>query len=214
MLFRKLPSCGQTLLVRTFSLYASASSGTAKEIDRALLAALDSDPHRCGVHKWLFRDPRENLWQEPIYRNVWSLLDEFGDARVGNLNRAAQHADRRIGSRAKIDGPPGHPRRGARRLAAPGKIVTPSGLSVRDELAQAAELLKGIAPSPKMRLIASGDGNGPSGTADALTKFLACSIRWPNWHPRVRPRLRSKPSSIRPRGKSARSSSSSNSRNI
>lgn len=26
--------------------------------------------------------PRENLWQEPIYRNVWGLLREFGDAEL------------------------------------------------------------------------------------------------------------------------------------
>ena len=29
--------------------------------------------------------PREGVWQEPIYRNVWGLLDEFGDAEIGSL---------------------------------------------------------------------------------------------------------------------------------
>ncbi|MGH7199182.1 MAG: hypothetical protein ACREJB_01165, partial [Planctomycetaceae bacterium] len=28
---------------------------------------------------------RENVWQEPIYRNVWSLLTEFGDAEIAGM---------------------------------------------------------------------------------------------------------------------------------
>ena len=29
--------------------------------------------------------PRQNLWQEPLYRNFWGLLDEFGDAEIATL---------------------------------------------------------------------------------------------------------------------------------
>lgn len=29
--------------------------------------------------------PRENMWQEPLYRNIWGLLDEFGDAEIATL---------------------------------------------------------------------------------------------------------------------------------
>ena len=29
--------------------------------------------------------PREKIWKEPIYRNVWSLLREFGDAELASL---------------------------------------------------------------------------------------------------------------------------------
>jgi dienelactone hydrolase len=29
--------------------------------------------------------PREEIWKEPIYRNVWSLLREFGDAEIASL---------------------------------------------------------------------------------------------------------------------------------
>ncbi|HZH73036.1 MAG TPA: dienelactone hydrolase family protein, partial [Mariniphaga sp.] len=29
--------------------------------------------------------PRERIWEEPIYRNVWSLLTEFGDAELASL---------------------------------------------------------------------------------------------------------------------------------
>jgi dienelactone hydrolase len=30
-------------------------------------------------------DSRENVWAEPIYRNVWSLLERFGDAEIASL---------------------------------------------------------------------------------------------------------------------------------
>jgi len=30
-------------------------------------------------------DARENVWAEPIYRNVWSLLRRFGDAEIASL---------------------------------------------------------------------------------------------------------------------------------
>src|SRR5208282_1868748 len=28
---------------------------------------------------------RQNVWQEPLYRNVWTLLQEFGDAELASL---------------------------------------------------------------------------------------------------------------------------------
>ena len=30
-------------------------------------------------------DPHERIWEEPIYRNVWDLLTEFGDAEIASL---------------------------------------------------------------------------------------------------------------------------------
>jgi dienelactone hydrolase len=29
--------------------------------------------------------PRNDLWREPLYRNIWALLDEFGDAEIATL---------------------------------------------------------------------------------------------------------------------------------
>ena len=29
--------------------------------------------------------PRQELWQEPLYRNVWTLVREFGDAELAGL---------------------------------------------------------------------------------------------------------------------------------
>lgn len=76
---------------------------------------------------------RESVWQEPIYRNVWGLLTEFGDAELALLV-----APRRLiieTSRGpEIAGPPS-PREG-RKGAAPGKLVSP------DPKAAASEALR------------------------------------------------------------------------
>ena len=38
-----------------------------------------------GVAVSGYFDQRENVWQEPIYRNVWGLLTEFGDAQLAGM---------------------------------------------------------------------------------------------------------------------------------
>ncbi len=63
---------------------------------------------------------RQEVWREPIYRNVWSLLRDFGDAELAGL--IAPHPlviEDHPGP--KIDGPP--PVRKGRRGAAPGGIM-------------------------------------------------------------------------------------------
>ncbi len=84
-------------------------------------------------------DTRQRLWGEPIYRNVFGLLQEFGDAEIASL----------IAPRAlivehspvpKIDGPP-KPREG-RTGAAPGRLVTPDYGSVEAEFERARALVK------------------------------------------------------------------------
>lgn len=47
----------------------------AAAVDTRLTAALVSG----------YFDNRQQVWQEPIYRNVWSLLREFGDAEIAGL---------------------------------------------------------------------------------------------------------------------------------
>ena len=74
--------------------------------------------------------PREQVWGEPIYRNVFGLLDEFGDAEIASLvaPRAliieASLAPRIDGPRAPHDGRSG---------AAPGRWESPSTDAVKAE---------------------------------------------------------------------------------
>ncbi len=46
-------------------------------------AVLDRRIDRTAVSGYF--QPREELWKEPIYRNVWGLLREFGDAELARL---------------------------------------------------------------------------------------------------------------------------------
>lgn len=78
--------------------------------------------------------PREDLWSEPIYRNIWRLLEQFGDAEIARLI-----APRRLIVEAapppKITGPP--PVTATRRGAAPGRIPTPSTSDIEKEVSRA-----------------------------------------------------------------------------
>jgi dienelactone hydrolase len=99
--------------------------------------------------------PREELWREPIYRNVFGLLPEFGDAELaGMFDRFALPDDTRRSSdrggalggvggvfieyaeAPKVDGPP--PQRAGRAGAAPGRIATPDKADVQREYDQIA----------------------------------------------------------------------------
>ena len=84
-------------------------------------------------------DSRQRLWEEPIYRNVFGLLHEFGDAEIASLiaPRAliVEHS-----APPKVEGPP--PPREGRTGAAPGKLQTPEYASVEAEFERAQALLK------------------------------------------------------------------------
>lgn len=86
---------------------------------------------------------REDLWKEPIYRNVFGLLSEFGDAEVASLIVPRSLIIEYSVSPA-VEGPPpalpGSPRSGA--SAAPGVITTPPFKQVKEEVERAQQLSK------------------------------------------------------------------------
>lgn len=109
-------------------------------------------------------DSRQNLWQEPLYRNVFGLLEQFGDAELATLIvprclivEAAKGVELVV--------PPGTG-------GGPGRLVTPKPDDVRREVARARELLKGLLPAPRIELIESGGGSGLCGSTQALQGFL------------------------------------------
>ena len=79
--------------------------------------------------------PREGLWAEPIYRNVWALLKEFGDAELASLV-APRGLVIEAAPAPEVAGPPA-PRQGRSGGAAPGKIVTPATTAVLAEAGRA-----------------------------------------------------------------------------
>jgi cephalosporin-C deacetylase-like acetyl esterase len=73
--------------------------------------------------------PREKLWEEPIYRNVWGLLREFGDAEIARLIAPRKL----IIEPSTFDPGPPPPARAGRGGAAPGLIHMPSLEAARGE---------------------------------------------------------------------------------
>jgi cephalosporin-C deacetylase-like acetyl esterase len=114
--------------------------------------------------------PREQLWQEPIYRNVWSLLSEFGDAEIASLI-APRALVIEAASVPKVTGPPAsHDGRGG---AAPGRIETADLTEVRKEFGRLQDLLP-AALRKQIALVESENGKGPPGSDPAVVRFLAC----------------------------------------
>jgi dienelactone hydrolase len=108
-------------------------------------------------------DDRRHLWQEPIDRNVFGLLAQFGDAEVASLIAPRTLiVEAAKGPELKLPGQGG----------APARLVTPDLADVRREMDRARKFTAGLKPAPRLELVVSGDGKGPYGTAAALGKLL------------------------------------------
>ena len=95
---------------------------------------------------------RDRVWEEPIYRNVFGLLEQFGDAEIASLisprSLVVEHSEI-----PEIKGPP-TPRKGRSGGAAPGTLKTPRFTSVNSEYKRAMNL----APkNTKMALVTADD---------------------------------------------------------
>ncbi len=117
-------------------------------------------------------DARERLWTEPIYRNLFGLLREFGDAEIATLI-APRALVVEYSAVPKITGPP--PARPGRAGAAPGKLDTPDYTSVEAEFERARGLLHEGDPKlfDHLQLISGTEGMATGPVSDrALTAFL------------------------------------------
>ncbi len=102
---------------------------------------------------------RQNIWQEPIDRNVFGLLEQFGDAELASLIAPrALIVDAARGPEATIPGGRG----------APARVVSPALGSVRAEVARAQKLTDGLKPNPGIRLVAADEPLG----GRAIGQFL------------------------------------------
>lgn len=114
--------------------------------------------------------PREGVWREPIYRNVFGLLREFGDAEVASLV-----FPRRLIVEAcavpKADGPP--PPRDGRKGAAPGRLDTPAIEAVLKETSRADGFGQQLNDVGGIKVIGeAADGRGPFGNYIVLGYLL------------------------------------------
>ena len=122
-----------------------------------------------------FFQPREDLWRQPIYRNLFGLLRAFGDAEIASLI-APRALVVEIADHPEIAGPP--EARGRRQTAAPGRLTTPDPATVRSEFDRARELAGGDAGS--FVLARSPDGKpGADATLEAFMNRLGGSVSAP-----------------------------------
>src|SRR5690606_29577108 len=111
--------------------------------------------------------PREELWREPIYRNIWSLLTVFGDAEI-----ASMIAPRGLVIEAapvpEVEEPP-VPKDGQRAFALPGVLITPSIAEVEAEFKRLTGFFANSgAIKPDFSLVPEVDRYG---SASAMTIF-------------------------------------------
>jgi dienelactone hydrolase len=134
----------------------------------ALYAAALDPRIRAALVSGYFQ-PRENLWQEPIYRRVWSLVRDFGDAEIARLvaprGLVIEHSPG-----PRVDGPPTVDA-SRRKGAAPGILAPPAGAAVRAEFERAQRLGAGVDDSLQLVAGAGGAAVGPF-SREALAAWL------------------------------------------
>jgi hypothetical protein len=106
--------------------------------------------------------PREDMWREPLERNLFGFLNHLGDAELaGLLSDRALVMEAAKGPEVVIDSTG----------AAPGRLTTPTLANVRDEFSRANVLVS--SGKSDFSLFSSGDnGKGPPGESQALLEFL------------------------------------------
>ncbi|MFH1268835.1 MAG: dienelactone hydrolase family protein, partial [Planctomycetota bacterium] len=155
------------LLARTGD---DAKVGVAGYAEGGLLAsyaaAVDPRIDACLVSGYF--DSRQTVWTEPIYRNVWGLLREFGDAEIATLvaprGLVVEYSEVPL-----VTGPPPQ-REGRRGGGAAGELKTSPYSSVLDEFNRIDTL---IPPGFQKKHLTSGPGEGPigPGSQEAIEKF-------------------------------------------
>lgn len=122
------------------------------------------DPRLEAVAVSGYFDARENLWREPIDRNVFGLLKQFGDAELATLiapNRLI--VETAVGPAAELSGEHG---------AAPARLASPELANVTAEVAQAAKLTEGLVPHDWIHLVKPEENAGAFGSDGALKKLI------------------------------------------
>jgi dienelactone hydrolase len=130
------------------------------------LYAAALDPRIDAVCVSGYFDDRNDVWRQPIDRNVFGLLDQFGDAELASLV-APRPLIIEAAKGPEVVLPPGTG-------GAPGRLTTPKLESVKAEVERARKLVAGLKPEASIELVISGEhGNGPFGTDETLSRFLA-----------------------------------------
>lgn len=153
-------------LIDWFAAESDRPIGVAGWGEGGLLAlyagAVDPRIKAVGVSGYF--DSRQAIWQEPIDRNVFGLLDQWGDAELASLiapRTLIVEAAR--GPVAELPGQGG----------APARLASPELARVQAELERARAFVRGLPGGPFIQLVVSGsEGQGPAGTPEFLGRLL------------------------------------------
>lgn len=134
-----------------------------------VVGAFDPRIGAVGVSGYFRR--RYEVWQEPIYRNVWKLLDGLTDAELASMI-APRSLIIEASTFPEVAGPPTPSPE--RRGAAPGAITTPPLEEVRAEVALARSSYTLLGADAHLVLIEpeGSSSSMPFGTATARRSFL------------------------------------------
>jgi dienelactone hydrolase len=137
------------------AFYSSATGQHGGELFRATLVS--------GYFK-----SRQDTWQEPIYRNVWGLLRQFGDAEIAALVAPRGLVVEYSAEPPVKEAPPAFDF--IKACAAPGKLTTPAFNEVEAEFKRIDQIMP---PESQPRKLVAGDGGAlvPMGSQAALLEF-------------------------------------------
>lgn len=122
------------------------------------------DPRFQAVGVSGYWDDRNQLWDQPIDRNVFGILEQFGDAEVGTLiTPRALIVEASRAPEVVITGQGG---------GAPGRLTTPDLAVVQAEAERSRTLVRPLNSAPALEVVVSGDGTGPFGSEPLLKSFL------------------------------------------
>lgn len=114
---------------------------------------------------------RDEVWKEPIYRDVWGLVREFGDAELASL--IAPRAFVVEASRGpEVAGPPPVTAVHKEGACPNGKLVSPPLDSVQQEVERARPFFAGLKADARLQLVVSEGGRGQPGSEQALKALL------------------------------------------
>jgi dienelactone hydrolase len=127
------------------------------------LAAAALDPRIDVACVSGYFDSRQQAWEETLDRNVFGLLEQFGDAELASLI-APRPLIVEAARGPEFEVPPGTG-------GGPGKLATPKLDGVRAEVERAKRLVAGLQTPTHIELVVSGDGTGPFASQAALKAF-------------------------------------------
>ena len=110
--------------------------------------------------------PREELWQEPLYRNIWTLLEGYGDAEIASLIAPRALTVEPTGEHVGLTPPAPE---GRLNIVAPGRLPRPKLAEVEAEVIRARPTFQQLGVKERLQYVAS---DGGPGSARALELFL------------------------------------------